>query len=402
MDLSRILVCITAGLVLATLAACGGGGGGGGSGGGTSAVVYSGNSSAAAVTTTNASTITANVVGSDDASAIIGGISVESSNVTQNQGTGPAELARRLSQGFREVVSRTNLKGSTQQVVTAGFIDDTQPCDLGNGTVRIFGTVDDITLTGTVTIVFSNCLIAGVTLNGTGTMRIDVFLTDVTMSFARLTLRGTGLSVDAGGSIHFVEFGNTLTITMNLVEINNNTGKMRKSVDLIIVEVYDNPVSPTTFTQTLTGQVFHSDYGFVTVNTLSAFVFGPPIQLFPVSGQMTLTGAPEGVGNRAIRVTALTSPPAALPATLVRLELDLDGDGAFEINDVRLKWTELTGPVGADLGDTDGDLMHNSWETANAPMDPNNVLDAALNNDGDAFTNLQEYMAGTNPNVANP
>jgi hypothetical protein len=228
-------------------------------------------------------------------------------------------------------------------------------------------------------------------------MQIHVFLTEFTMSFARLSLRGTGLSIDAGGSMHYQEMGNTATMTLNLDEINNNTGKMRRSANLVIVNVFNTVPNPTSFTQTLTGQVFHSDYGFVTVTTPTPFVFGTLAQLFPDSGQMVLTGAAVNMGNRTIRVTALTAPPAAMPATMVRLELDLDGDGVvFEI-DARMLWTQLTGPVGANLEDTDGDGMHNSWETFHgAPLDPL-VNDANDDADNDTVTNIDEYIAGTDP-----
>jgi hypothetical protein len=118
--------------------------------------------------------------------------------------------------------------------------------------------------------------------------------------------------------------------------------------------------------------------------------------MFPDNGQMVLTGIPSGAGNRKIRVTALAVPPAALPATLAGLELDLDGDGNYEIN-ATLKWTDLSGAAGSDLADTDGDGMHNSWESANPPMAPN-LNDAAPDYDVDTFTNLQEYEAGTDPN----
>jgi hypothetical protein len=391
MKISRYLSKIAAGITLAALAGCGGGGGGG-----VSPVVYSGNTSPAVITTTNASVITANVIGTSDAAAIVGGIATEGNSASENQRTGPGHLARLLAENFRKITSRMNLVRPAQQSVAGVQIDITEPCDADVGTLRIFGPLDDIFLTGTVTFVFSNCLLGEITVNGRGSMRIDVFLTDFTMSFARLTLRGTGLSIDAGGSIRLQDAGNTLTITMNLDEINNSTGKMRKSANLVIVNVFNDILNPTTsFTQTLTGQVFHSDHGFVDVATTQPFFFVTLEQLFPDSGQMVLTGAPVNMGNRTIRATALTSPPAAMPASMVRLELDLDGDGVvFEI-DARMLWTQLTGPVGANLEDTDGDGMHNSWESfygLNPGLD-----DAAGDKDVDGQTNIQEYMAGTTP-----
>lgn len=49
--------------------------------------------------------------------------------------------------------------------------------------------------------------------------------------------------------------------------------------------------------------------------------------------------------------------------------------------------------------DTDSDGMPDPWETLYL-FDINNPADAALNADTDALTNLQEFLAGTNPRVA--
>ena len=76
------------------------------------------------------------------------------------------------------------------------------------------------------------------------------------------------------------------------------------------------------------------------------------------------------------------------------LELDVDGDGGVD-NTATLKWTDLSEPAGTDLGDNDSDGMHNSWETANG-LNPD-VNDANGSEDVDTFTNLEEYLAGTDP-----
>jgi len=371
--------------VLLLLTACGGGGGGGD--GGPAPVAYSGNTSAATVTPTNASKLTANVIGGNDTATVIVGVSIENGDAAQDLGGGVMGLALRLNRTFRETVIRAEQERSTQRIVTAVIpVDVTEPCDGGNGSTRTSGTLQDDG-TGTLAISFSNCLIDGVTLNGPGTLSIGEF--DFAISFARLTLRGPGLSVDAGGSLNVqLDLGNNMeTITANLVSLNNNTGETTKSEQLVIVSV---PTSSTSFTSNISGRVFDHVHGYVDVTTDQLLVFGTLTQLFPDSGQIMLTGASNG----RIRVTALS-------ATLVKLELNLNFDDIID-NTAILKWTELGGPVGSDLGDTDSDGMHNSWETANGlnPLDP---ADAAGNMDGDAFTNLQEYLAGTDPsNPASP
>lgn len=377
------------------LGACGGGGGDGDANPGPVPPTWPGNPSAAIVSASNASQITAGVVGSDDTSSTILGAAAESGTDTdaRARASGAVDLALRLKRGLRGAIRQLD---QTQRLATAVQVNQTDPCDNGVGSVRTSGILNDATLTGTLSINFDGCLIGGQTLNGPATLRVDAFSfafpqgipSDSTLSFTRLTIRGPGISVDTGGSVRLLlDFGtNSETVTVNLVSQDNiSAERSTKLENVVFVNTYNNIFTPTSFAASVSGRVFHYVHGYVDVATLAPLAFGNLSQIFPDSGQVVLTGD----GNRRIRGTALS-------ATQARLELDLDGNSAYEI-DARLKWTELSGPVGADLADSDGDGMHNSWELANG-LNPGDPADAALDSDGDGFSIAQEYQAGTNPN----
>jgi uncharacterized repeat protein (TIGR01451 family) len=379
-------------IALLVLTACGGGGGdgGGGAGGGTSPV-YTGNPSAAVITTANASTLAAGVAGSGDITEIIGAVSVQGDDSARKRLTASTDPARHLSRVFRDTLRRAT---SDRRVVSGLIpIEQTDPCP-GGGTVRTSGTLND-NGTGALQISFSNCVVDGIALNGPATLRVDeaqvtfsVVPTDATLIFTRLTLRGVGVSVDVGGSLRtrLGNGNNTETIWTDMVSENNIAATTSKE-SLVYVNVYDNMFSPTSVTASISGRLFDHIHGYVDIATVTPLFFASLSQQFPGNGQLVLTGD----GNRRIRATALSG-------THTRLDLDLDGNGAYE-GAATLQWTELAGPVGSDLADSDGDGMHNSWEVAKG-LDPNNSTDAASDNDGDGFSILQEYLAGTDPNDA--
>jgi hypothetical protein len=207
-----------------------------------------------------------------------------------------------------------------------------------------------------------------------------------TISFSRITLRGSGVSIDAGGSIQVstTVFSNRETTFSNLITLNNLTDVMTKADNLRFDTTYDNVLSPTLIvSMEISGRIFDSVHGFVDVATLQPLTFATLTQLFPDSGRIRLAG-----NASAIEIEAISS-------TRVRLFPDLNNDGAAD-NTAFMNWTDLSGPVGANIADTDGDGMHNSWETVN------NAFNAGADLDGDGFDNFTEYQNGTNPNVFNP
>lgn len=396
MELSRYLRAGATMLVAGMLTACGGGGGGGGGvsvdgaegggggGGTTGPVTYAGNTSPAIVTTSNAAQLTANLLGSGNSSSAVS--SLASSADSRD---GQADIARRLNRAVRQTVVRSSAMRNPGSAIA---VDETVPCD--SGSVRYSGSLNDDG-TGTLSVSYVGCRTGDSTLNGAATMRVDAYVagfgfTDYTMSFDRLTLLGPrGVRAELGGStrVH-LDLATRTERYIESVVAREPSGKMTKSENLTFSDVYNDVYNPRSYTESIGGRLYDSVHGYVDITTSVPLVFGTLEQLFPDSGQITLTGA----SNARIRLTSFST-------TSLALALDLNGDGVYEIV-VSLPWTELDGPMSADLRDSDGDGMHNSFESVHGfnPLDP---ADAALDLDSDGASNLAEYLAGTNPRLAN-
>lgn len=394
MDDSRFLARTAVGIMMAALAGCGGGGDGGNGGGDPTPIVYDGSTSQATVTTTNASKLASNVIASGDSAAAILAVTTKSGDATQDLSSGIVGVARVLSRTLRDTALRAEQASASPQAVNGALVDGV--CDSGS-----IGTTGKLNSdgTGTVTVRFDNCVTDGVSLSGPATLRVDHFEmamdmpTDFTLTFVRLVLRGATLSVDATGSLRWVFTGSACcgvgvtfegyAITANLVSLNNSTSKKLMTENLLLMNEERLTATSTSLTSVVTGRVFDQDFGYVDISTPTPIVFGTLTQPFPDSGQLLLTAA----AGSTIRATAVSS-------TMVQLELDLDGVGGVD-NTAMLRWTDLTGPIGADLGDSDADGMHNSWEAFYGPTNTTDDVDL------DGFDSLAEYMAGTNPNDIN-
>src|SRR3954463_34019 len=395
------------------LTACGGGGdgGGGGSAGGSGTTPpppqtplgYFGATTAATIGATNAGTVTANVVGATGAT--IGGPVVavsaraESAPASEPQPTGATGLPRRLAQAMHG----SDLAAGPVAGVLAGVaVDQTVPCD--SGSMRISGD-RAANGTGTLSVSYNACRTGSDTINGPASLQINSYdalnrvIADGIFSFTRVSFTGPGIDSDLTGTLrkqavatpNFMDGGAaTETVTLNTVTQDKGTGRMTRTQDLRIVNVYSSMTAPTFYNQSIDGRVYDSVAGYVDVTTNTMPFKAPwgPLyysttgQSFPDWGEIVLTGA---TGSR-IRVTALA-------IDLAKIEVDADGNGVYE-NSARLQWSQLNSPLAADLGDSDGDGMHNSWETANGlnPLDPS---DANADLDGDGATNRTEYLAGS-------
>lgn len=381
----RWLLVTVAGTGLALVAGCGGGGGDEGGGSvvfDTTPVVYAGSTSAAVITATNAGTLVANLFG--------GGSSTPSFSVARkahSPDTGQVEAGRIARRGMRTSVS-TALKKKDRLSLSIS-VDESIACAAGSG--RISGTLSDIG-TGTLTVTYNNCLIDEHSFTGLATAQVNAFdpglgiITDATLSFPRLSVRGSGVNVEISGTIGTVVFlpNNSEKSTQSVVTLDNPTGRMTKSENLVVEDRYDNFLSPSSYLQVITGRIYDAAHGFVDVDTLVMPSFGTTTQDFPDSGLVRLIGA----ARARIHATALSS-------GIMTISLDLNADATFETT-ATLAWVELGGPAGADLADSDGDGMHNGWEDAKG-LDRSSAADAALDPDGDGAGNRSEYLAGSDP-----
>jgi len=396
------------------LTACGGGGGdgGGGAGGGAATppppqtpLVYSGANTAATVSATNAGTVAANVVGATGAT--VGGpvvavsMRADSAPASEPQPTGATGLSRRLTQAMHTSdLARTSVAG----VLAGVAVDQTVPCD--SGSIRISGD-RAANGTGTLSVSYNACRTGVDTINGPASLQVNSYdqanrvITDGIFTFTRVSLTGPGINSDLTGTLrkqvaatpNFMDgSAATETVTLNAITQDKASGRMTRTQDLRIVNVYSSMTSPTFHNQSIDGRVYDSVAGYVDVTTNTMPFKAPwgPLyystagQSFPDWGEIVLTGA---TGSR-IRVTALA-------VDMAKIEVDADGNGVYE-NAARLQWSQLNSQLAADLTDSDGDGMHNSWESANGlnPLDPN---DANGDLDGDGATNRSEYLAGSSP-----
>jgi hypothetical protein len=332
---------------------------GGGGGDGTTSVQplsYVGNTEPANITKDNATTLVANVL---FGGIIVGDIPVAVTTSSPDlQSSETTLLIDRLSPLFKlriaDIIANND---NTQLPVGADVpVSGTMPCDNGIN-ISFTGTLDNVTLLGTVTFTYSNCVLSGVTYNGTVIVRfdaVDIALqlpTDMTMNFSPLMTivsSNPAFNVSATGSVRLqINISTDQEIyTMNFVSKDNSSGKMFKFENLKITNAYDNVLFPNSYSQTFggaggaaAGRVYDSIHGYVDVTTPGALMYSSITLSFPDSGgPMLFDGVTvPNAGPMRIRLNVLN-------ATQISIDLDLDGNGIYELGPYDLLWTDLLAP----------------------------------------------------------
>lgn len=383
--MNRLTKLLLTALTLLVLSACGGSGGD--SPPIAQPLVYVGKTEPADITLANAPILVVNALyGGDLASDIPISVSVSDDEVLAGDVAIYDNLLSMFHYSMDDIIG-TAANGYSFPL--ALDIDETSPCD--SGYITIQGTLDDYTGTGTLAINYVDCVLEGVTYNGSGTMYIglnDYYSFNVTMDFVLLTMTSPDFSVSMSGSITIDDSisGNrfTETITMNNVTENNVSNRMykfedyAKAISINDIYLYDSGASIS-----YSGTVFDSIHGGITVNTISPLSFSSYTNAYPDDGgTLVFTG-----NNSSIRLTVESE-------RHVLLEMDLDGNDSYEV--IRyILWQEINDYTSLDLADSDNDGMHDSWETLFG-LDPS-TDDTGDDPDNDGYLNLDEYQGGSDP-----
>jgi hypothetical protein len=287
----------------------------------------------------------------------------------------------------------------------------TQTIACGTGSINISDNGD-----GTLKVDYVDCKKGGDTLNGPAILAITNYdsankiIRDATLTFVRAHFTGFGIDADISGTQRTVVTPTaaswchstgcaTETMTQNLVVLTREAGNITRMMRsrLVVTNEYESVLAPTFFTQRLGGDVADDQLGLVNVSTATAQYTGPwgdlyystRFQSFPDWGIVQVDGAANSQATS-----------SSMGIGLTKILVDADGDGIFE-NNARMSTFALASPIGANLNDSDGDGMHDSYETANALFVSQDDRNGDFDVDG--WTNYQEYLvaaaAGTNGSV---
>lgn len=380
------------------LVGCGGGSGDSDSGAGSAGISYIGNTDPAVISSSNTTRLVGNIFTGQSIAEPISepetetAFKFEGTLDTFSEKIGLTQYSSRIVRTVMQ--SSSYLASGLNTVLLRTDVDETTPCDNINGAIHITGSIEDDGA-GILIFDFINCRAGAEITDGRVTIQVNAIdfssriPTDVTLTFLELTLVSPTIDLSIDGSTHSQIDLSTQTEQLTIPRLttrNNVTDEMIMITNQVSIINYDNIFSPSSFSETITGRLYDSTHGYVDFSTLVSFHFSTITQRFPDGGQLLLTGGDDA----GIRVTVISD-------SHVLLNLDLDGDSSFESN-AALSWNELeTAP---DLADTDSDGIHDSWELNNgfAASDPD---DANIDADMDGFSNIDEYLGGSDPNDAN-
>ncbi|MDF1553722.1 MAG: hypothetical protein P1P84_11700 [Deferrisomatales bacterium] len=232
---------------------------------------------------------------------------------------------------FQQLVERTLFAPAAARSAAAVVKESGSELGSCGGEMTYTVSADDGTGAFQASFTFKSFCEAGSVMNGSLTAggEIDLVrqeLEHMTMSFQSLTIADNSDQFSIGGTMS-MDLRNlpTSTAVMNLSVRDDAEQKSFRFDDY---RVTATELSGTTEV-TVSGRVYHSDYGYVDIQTLQTF----HVAWFddnPSSGILEVAGA----GNTKARMTALSS-------ETLRIEADTNGDGVFDWDSGVLRWEDL-------------------------------------------------------------
>lgn len=254
---------------------------------------------------------------------------------------------------------------------------------------------------GTISGDFRDCRNGDVEVDGIITMVFSDFdsrtslIGSATRHFNHLNISIDGVDYALTGSV-VMEFENSnryyqqfYTRSVNVVVKNQTTGMMTKTENLVERYVSGDDADSDRH-MALRGDVYHSEHGRLRIDTDSLYVNSSPEErpIRPAGGSLKLESTDE---NRYVRVRFLDKGLAHIAFHLREPEPKI-------VQQAFVSLDRIDSPENTNLADSDGDQMHDSWETYYG-LDPRDRNDARKDPDGDALTNLEEYFRGKQPNA---
>lgn len=294
----------------------------GGGGGSSASISYTGLTTQAVITQANGEDIAYSAYQNGSTGNSLGTVlSVEqSSDIMSSR---PRMLV--LSQALRKSVNQISLAHDLDNQSVGAVVNDSSsiPGDCGGNAVYSIS-INDVTYEFSGTFTFDTYCIEDTTLSGTigfsGQFNPDtVAFGQVTMSFDSLTVKSGSDSFSADGDLTIEPGASSTNVTLNMVMLDNSTDKTYMVQNYVMTLTEDL----ASVTMMISGRLYDPDYGYVDITTPTPLVISNG-DAYPSSGVVLATGSEGSSGNPAkAKLTALSS-------TVYQIEIDEDGDSAFE------------------------------------------------------------------------
>lgn len=242
---------------------------------------------------------TAKITG-DNASEMIGAMMGGAGSGSSAKGAGGGAVKQRGKNrafGIGRSINRSassatlNHKGKSTSPTAALVDEDTTEIGNCGGTAVTTGTWDDEVFDVDLSVTFTDYCEDGVTLNGVITVkgkRYEDNSFDQTITFTELDYQDKVDSFTLNGQFTAEGSDTSFTISYNYEFKDNIADKVYRAENFVVSAEED--ISTEFFTGTISGKVFHPDYGSFTIATDPALVIYY-VDDYPVAGKVTITGA---------------------------------------------------------------------------------------------------------------